>query len=527
MNVALVSTYTYPLALGMRYVSAFLKRNGHQVTCLFMSSVQDKGGTIPPTIIDEFVEHCRGVDLVGLSLMTNSFFRSCELTRALRAAAVKAPIVWGGTHPTVAPEESANEADYICIGEGEQSLLAFLDAMEAGRDLEHTPGFACFRNGEFVQNPTYPLTDDLDTYPFPDYDSKDHYIADGGHLVQARPELLRGTLRRYRLSATRGCPFSCSFCNNATQLQLYRKAGYASQWVRKRSTESILSEIEHIRSRYPQVEAINIIDDLFLIRSETELEEFVEAYARRVDLPLEIDVFPNTVSDAKIRLLSRLPIELISMGIQSGSQDTLYNIYNRPTRVETVARAIRTISRHGFQAEYHYIVGNPFESEDSMIETLRFAASHHRGPAKLRIFPLQFYPGSVLYQRARREGVIGEKHDEAYRLVYTGKQHLKRAAYLEIWLRMVLALRGTGVPSRLVHAIVSFAIHPWTRKCLDHRWFGPLAFVAYRIGRVLHKNLVYKPFVKPVRSLRSRRRRRRRPAPRRHGLAPEGIHGRG
>ncbi len=458
---------------------------------------------MPPSLLDDFVDHCRNADAIGLSLMTNSFFRSRDLTKALRRAEIKAPIIWGGTHPTVAPRESAEETDYVCIGEGEKAFLGFLDAMEANRDPEKTPGFAYFRHGKFVRNPIYPLADDLDTYPFPDYDMEGHYVADKGRLVPAKTQLLRGALRRYRLSSTRGCPFSCSFCNNATQLHLYQEAGYAHHWVRKRSTESIIVELEQIRSRYPKLEAVNLIDDLFLIRREAEVRDFVEAYEKRINLPLEIDAFPNTVNEAKIRLLSRLPIELISMGIQSGSQDTLYNMYNRPTKVETVAEAIRIISRHGLRAEYHYLVGNPFESEQSMIETLRFAARHHRGPAKLRIFPLQFYPGSVLYQRARQEGIIGEEHEDAYRLVYAGKKYLARATYLEIWLRIVLALRGAGAPSRLVHRVIDFAVHRWARKCLDRRWFAPLAFVAYRVGRVLHKNLIYKPFVKPVRLLRS------------------------
>ena len=496
MHVVLISTYVQPVALGMRYVSAYLKQAGQRVTCLFVCSERQGSEPLADSLLADIVAHCKDVDVVGLSLMTNSFFRSCQITEALRKGGVRAPILWGGTHPTVAPEESAQVADFVCIGEGEKAMLEFVENVRSGRDPSDTRGFAFMKDGRLVRNPIYPLTDDLDTYPFPDYDMSDHLVAHKGRLVPVEPKLLGGTLRRYRLSSTRGCPYSCSFCNNGTQLRIYREAGYGPMWVRKRSADSIIAEIEHARANYPSIREVNLIDDLFLIRNEQEVQVFVDAYKQRVNLPIQLDAFPTTVTEDKIRRLADLPLRLISMGIQSGCQDTLVNIYNRPTRIERVAEAIRTISAAGLYAEYHYLVNNPFESEDSLVETLRFVADHHHGPAKVRYFPLQFYPGSVMYQRARDEGVIGERHEAAYSGVYHGKAFIKKARYLEIWLRVAVGLRNAGVSSATVHRVIGLATHPTIRRCLDHRWFAPMGFAFYRVGRVLHKNLrsVTKPF---------------------------------
>ena len=511
MHVVLVSTYAYPLALGLRYVSSFLKQAGHKVTVLFMCSKRDTAeADFSRPVLDDLVDRARTADLIGMGLMTNSFHRSCVLTAELRKAGVKTPIVWGGTHPTVAPRESAQVADYVCVGEGEQAMLGFVEMMQAGRDTAKACNFAYLRDGELVQNPPHPLTADLDAYPLPDYELEGHWIADQEGLVPARPELFRGAMRRYRMLSTRGCPYSCSFCNNATQMGIYREADQLSRWVRKRSTESIVTEIETIRGRFPKLEGVSFADDLFLIRSEEEIEEFVAAYERRVNLPLEFTAFPNTVTDRKIALLSRLPIALISMGIQSGSPRTLRDLYNRPTKIETIAEAVRILSAHRQPAEYHYLVANPFEPEEDVQATLRFAADHHRGPAKVRVFPLQFYPGSAMYDRARAAGVIGERHEEAYRDTYTGKRkHLKRASYLEIWLRIVLALRGMGVPSRLVHRLIDFVLHPSVRRRVDKPWFAPTSLVVYRVGRVLFKNLLYKPLLRPIAKRRARRTEKR------------------
>jgi len=503
MRIALVATYTHPVALGLRYVSSYLKHHGHDVRMLFMSSRRDTASAdFPPDLLASFLEHVREVDLVGMSLMTNSFVRAGVLTEAIRKAGIRTPIVWGGTHPTVAPQECIEVADMVCVGEGERPLLELAGALEGGKDPSSVDSFWIRRNGSVIRNPLAPLAERLDEHPFPDYDLETHWIAGPREMVPVRPELLRGALHRYRVETTRGCPFHCSFCNNAAWLRITRGKG---RWVRRRSVENVIAELEEMCRRFPTIEEVNIVDDLFFIRSEEEIERFVGMYAQRVNLPLEVDAFPNTVTREKVRSLSRLPIALISMGIQSGSADTLKNLYHRPTSLRRIAESIRIFSEAGLKAEYHYLVDNPLEPEENIIETLRFAATHHRPPAIVRVFPLQFYPGTPLYERARAEGVIGRRHESAYHYRYSGKKYLKRARYLDIWLRVVLELRGRGVPPWLVHRMLDVVLNRRVRWAIDRRWFAPLSYRLWRIGRTLSRNLIYQPFVRPFRYLRRKK----------------------
>ena len=118
MRIGLISTYTHPFALGLRYVSSYLKTMGHDVSVCFMSSHRDT--TAPDfsaAALADLVERLRPCALIGLSLMTNTFRRAQFLTEHLRNAGLRAPIVWGGTHPTVAPEECLEIADAVCVGE--------------------------------------------------------------------------------------------------------------------------------------------------------------------------------------------------------------------------------------------------------------------------------------------------------------------------------------------------------------------------------------------------------------------------
>ena len=504
MRITLVSTYPHPIALGLRYVSAYLKAHGHDVQLLLMRSKRDTAeADFTPALLERFVERLRGADLIGLSLMTNTFHRACVLTDAIRRGGIKTPIIWGGTHPTIAPEESLEVADIVCVGEGERPTLELVETLEAGRDPTSIASLAFRRNGQTIHNPIAPLQENLDEYPFPDYDLDKQWVAAKDHFEPASPHNLRGTLHRYRIETTRGCPYRCAFCNNAVLLELYRGKG---RWVRKRSNENVIREIESARARFPTIKAVNMVDDLFFIRSEGDMEEFSRLYESRVNLPLELDAFPNTITRAKVRALSHLPIALISMGIQSGSPDTLRNVFQRRTPLEKIVEGINAFADHKIRAEYHYLVNNPFESDDSRIETLRFAATHHRGPAVLRIFPLQLYPGTPLYDRARAEGLIGERHTSAYERTYTGKTHLFGSQYLDVWLRVVWHLRNRGLPVGAVRRLVDCVTHPRVRWVLDRSWFVPVAYGLYRVWRFVSRKLIYQPFIRPLARLRRKAR---------------------
>jgi radical SAM superfamily enzyme YgiQ (UPF0313 family) len=505
MHTALVATYTHPVALGLRYISAYLKAHGQPVTMFFMRSKRDTAeADFSPALLAELAERLRDVGVIGMSVMTNTFHRACRLTDAIREADVRAPIVWGGPHPSLAIEESLGKADLVCRGEGEQPMLQVVEALEAGGDPTTAGSLAFRRNGRIVQTPVHPLPEELDELPFPDFDLDSHWVAMGDHFERATPGMLRGVLDRYRIETTRGCPYSCAFCTNTAMAGIHAGKG---KWVRKRSNENVVRELESIRARFPTVEAVNIIDDLFFIRSEAEMEDFSRLYAQRVNLPLELDAHPNVLDAGKLRALASLPIALVSMGIQSGSRETLRETYHRVTELERIVDGINLLADRKILAEYHYLVNNPFESDGSRIETLRFAATHHRGPAILRIFPLQFYPGTPLYDRARGEGVIEDRHESAYRFTYTGKTHLLLSGYLDIWLRVVLNLRNAGIPSAVVHRLVDVVTSRPVRFVLDRRWFAPSALVFYRVGRFITHKLIYQPFVRPFRRLRRKGRR--------------------
>lgn len=505
MKIGLISTHTHPFALGLRYLSSYLKTMGHDVILLFMSSKRDTAAVdYTAAALEDFIERLRDREVVGLSLMTNTFHRAVALTERIRAAGLKAPIIWGGTHPTVAPEECLPLADVVCVGEGEEPLLQLVERLETRGDPTAIPGLWYRAGGPLgnpreVRNRPGPLETHLDDLPFPDYELDSHWVADRNGLVPARPENLRGALHTLRVITARGCPYHCTFCNNAALRDIHEGLG---PWLRTRSLDNVLAELRQALAGFPTIRTINFVDDLFFVRSAEEIEDFAAKYNADIRRPLQLDAFPNTVTDRKVAALARVPLELISMGIESASDDTLRNIYRRPTPPPRIAAAIDTLARYRVPAEYHHIVSNPYEPEANVIETMRFIASHHRGRAVLRVFPLMFYPGTPLYQRARADGLIGDHDQAAYDHMGTGALQFARHDYLAVWLRLVLWLRNVGVPRWLCHRVVDLATSRVARAVLDRGWFCPTVFVGYQVGRKIVRNCIYQPFVRPLKYLR-------------------------
>jgi radical SAM superfamily enzyme YgiQ (UPF0313 family) len=477
---------------------------------IFMCS--DRDGSRPdysPTLLRDFADRVRDSDLIGISLMTNSHHRACALTQCLRGADVPAPIVWGGVHATVAPDECIEHADAVCVGEGEESMLQLAQAVEEHRSPLAVKGMwfragSRFGNRDEARNAPGDLVTQLDGLPSPDWELNTHWVARRQRLMPASPENLRGALNAFSIITARGCPYHCTYCNNKALRDVY---GNTSDWVRMRSLDGVLREIEQRLASFPSIREIHFVDDLFFVHPVEEIEEFAERYGRTIGLPLLFQVSPNTVTERRVRAMCRVPIKRVLLGIQSASEDTLAHIYQRPMTPSRVAESMDILARYNLPIELHYIVNNPYEPDENVIETMRFIASHHRHAVKIHAFPLVFFPGTPLYDRARSDGRLKAQRGLAYD--HDGKHAtwLATQDYLNAWLRITLGLRNAGLSPRITHRIIDVATSRPMRLTLDRPWFGPIAFAAYWVGHKVVRNALIQPFVALARHAGRKRRR--------------------
>jgi radical SAM superfamily enzyme YgiQ (UPF0313 family) len=224
--------------LGVMYLSACLKQNGH----VSQAVVGAEEG-------DRLAETVAGFqpDVVAFSSLTSDF--AWALARAAEIKRKTSSItVFGGTHVTLNPELAIAEKDIdvVCRGEGEGAIVDLANAIAGGRPLSGIRNLWIKTSAGIERNEVRPLIQDLDTLPFPD------------RSLYVRYRFARRWGNR-PIHASRGCPFSCSYCHNTSKLRLYAGKGPAVRW---RTVEHVLAEIASLRSS-AFVSLIHFIDDGF------------------------------------------------------------------------------------------------------------------------------------------------------------------------------------------------------------------------------------------------------------------------
>lgn len=484
MKVTLISPYLDVIALGIRGISSFLKAHGHECELIFLPDhkalLKDDPhfeSRYPESLMDDVVQACSQSQIVGVSVMSNYFDRAVQITKAVKER-LDAPVVWGGIHPTVIPDDCLNYCDVVCVGEGEYPILNLVRAMERNEDFRGIKGLWFKDNGRTIKNELEPLILDLDSLPFQDFDYEDHYtIAEGGQrLVRMDYEIQKGLfvnglrlgkgLCFYQTMTTRGCPHACSYCcNNA-----FRKLFPGQKILRRRSDENVMQELEIVKEKMPYIELIAFSDDSMTAVPEQVMKGFCEEYKRRIDMPFFVLVSPPTVSEKKCDYLVDAGMHVVEMGIQSGS-DCTNRVYRRSISNEQVVRAANILNRHKdriFPPVYDIILDNPYETRRDVLKTVRLLLELPH-PYIIQFFSLTFYPGTELWDRARKDGIVEDAIENVYRKYY----HEFEKSFLNF---LVLAIHNR-FPKPLVQLLSISSI----AAVLDSKPLRPLWKLAYKL----------------------------------------------
>ena len=316
-------TFYDTVSIGMRYLSSILKKEGHEVRLIFfkemsskrvekddagiMYTVYQRPGVFgcaydvnPPTekeisLLKEIVAEINP-DVLGIS--TRSFWLDMgrDIIKTLKNNNQKMITIAGGFGPTLQSNEFAKGFDYICYGEGDEVIKNIGRVVDSGetekiRELKNI-GFMG-EDGRLVLNqPEEPLRD-LDKLPYPDLAIEDHYLIEDNGLKKGAAS----TQRWYNVLATRGCPFSCSYCMAGQWNKLYKDvSGISFPKVRRRSPANVVGEIKKAVKIYPPREGvpcnIEFIDSCFPPQEEW-LEEFCKLYKDEVNLPFACNIDPR------------------------------------------------------------------------------------------------------------------------------------------------------------------------------------------------------------------------------------------
>lgn len=398
-DVLLISLQETLDVMGLKCLHHFLLQHGHHSALLYLPRFLAGDRAALRSIVSFVAE--RSPKLIGMSLMAVEYERARDLTRNLKQVFPDIPVVWGGIHPTTAPEMCVRHTDYACVGEGELTILDMANAVAAGRPLSEIRNLCYLRNGELRQNRLHPLIEDLDTLPLVKQIVPNSFIERKGRIEPVDDAALRRHMRYgtsvYNVISSRGCPYRCTYCNNSHYHKIYPNWG-----IRRRSVGHVIAELEQAVRDYPRLAYINFQDDCFLACKTDYLEELCGEYRAKIKTHIIAKSTPTFVTAEKIGLLKEAGLAWFNMGLESGSERVCRDVYNRKSLPRHFLEAARVIHDHEVAPWYDMIVDNPLETPEDIYETVETLIETPK-PFYPQLFSLTFYPLTELRERVLRE----------------------------------------------------------------------------------------------------------------------------
>ncbi len=311
-------------------------------------------------IVDENVERANysGADLVAVTTNTITARRAYRLCEEFREKGV--PIVLGGIHPSVMPEEAGRYADAVVVGNGENVWEELLEDFERGRLKK------VYRPGTF----------DLTQSAVP------------------RRDLLKGRYFVDSLQTSRGCPFDCEFCS-VTRL-------YGGEYKYK-PLDRIRKELESLRTRN-----VLLVDDNILgvgkkaERRALRLFELLGECGLHWIGQTSINIADNS---EVLRLAQESGAIGFYIGFESLNEDFLRAANKRQNLkkgASSYTDVIKRIHDHGIAVLASFIYGTDFDTRDSLLRLADFIFESTIDATSVK--PLTPFPGTRLYERLKQEG---------------------------------------------------------------------------------------------------------------------------
>lgn len=371
-------------SLGLLYLAA-VTPDGHDVRYFEF----DGNGPEPQALYD--------CDLAAISTFSAQVFEAYAIADRLRAAGVR--VAMGGLHVSVEPDEALAHADYVLVGEAEETWPRLVESLAAG----NVDRRVC-RASDFP-----PV--DVRALPVPRYD-----------LLAGRQ------YNRFTVQTSRGCPWRCDFCASTVML---------SKTYRKRPVEHVRRDIEALK-RFRKRPFVELADDNTFVDKDWGKE-----LCRQL-IPLGVNWFTETdvsVADDEelLRLLRRARCRQVLVGLESPEQASLEGMELhanfKAKRWATAKEAVRRIQDHGITVNGCFILGLDAHGPDIFERVLEFALEIPLYEVQITV--LTPFPGTPLYERFLAEGRLIEPRrwdlctlfDVNYRPARMTVEQLRRGVY--------------------------------------------------------------------------------------------------
>jgi radical SAM superfamily enzyme YgiQ (UPF0313 family) len=307
------------------------------------------------------------------------------------------PVVAGGGYPTVDPAASLSlpGVQAAAVGEPDASLVTYLERIKDPAVGQVVLGVWA-RDERGLDRPELPqLVEDLDSLPWPERE-----LFGYGEYVQRTGEL--------EIAVGRGCPQRCAYCVNDRLAAMYAGRG---TWVRRRSPEDILDEIESLRARYDAVRIVRFLDHAFALDADW-LGEFLDIYARRCALPFRCHLRANACGEDTARRLADAGCKLVDIELISASDFIRNEIFDMQLSQEQIDATFSGLRAADIRVRAILYLGAPYGSEASL-EDARTLLGQLK-PDAVNIRPYYPWPGVRATDLCRENGWLHSRGEEQF-----------------------------------------------------------------------------------------------------------------
>ena len=396
------------LPIGLLSIGSILMENGYHVKILdgFLGKV-DLSAELDQALKQMSREK---VLFVGISARTTQLPSAVKAAAIIRKDFTDMPLVWGGTHPTLFPEETCTDplVDVVVIGEGEYACLELAEAFSGSMPLSTIKGIM-FKDADrkvVFTGPRAPTN--LNDLPFPRYEllNIDDYLH--RPMISGDGPRRGKTTKLLHLHTGMGCPFRCTFCINTT---VYRDGKYYQKSLyRGKSATKILDEIQMLIERY-KVEHISFVDECFLVDKKRlfQLLDGIEERGLKFSWSTggKVHYIKDTyLSKDVIKRMRNLGCVILGFGAESGSQKIL-NYLKKDITIEQVEHAAKITNDNKIVSEFSFMIGLPQESIEDMLKTVDFIKKLKKIGEYVMTQNVQLYrpyPGGELFNESVKLG---------------------------------------------------------------------------------------------------------------------------
>jgi len=329
------------------------------------------------SIVLKYKDIIKNAICVGISTITGTYIRdSLEVARNIRSINPSIPLIWGGWHPSLKPEQTLeNEyVDKVIVGQGELAFQNVVEKLKGGEKIETI--IAC----EYTDKNRFPV------YNLNLVKNVERYIV---------PYVSPRTISLY---TSQGCPFECMFCAvNSVYGKKY------SSWP----IESVVQLINDSVRKY-FIDGVHFDDDNFFIGKKRPLEFAYQLLKSNIKInwssDARVDVLCSLERD-EWELLDRSGCKRVLVGAESGAQATL-NKLNKKITPEMILEFSNLCYKHNIIPSFSMMVGVPGETSDEIEQTFKLIdiLKEKVPTTELLLFLYTPYPGTHLYDLSAKMG---------------------------------------------------------------------------------------------------------------------------